>query len=184
MTKPLVVLALASLSAIAACGVAGTTTADPQAPRTQTIHTDLGGDLRMANVVDASSTPINAAPEDAYQLMPAVYDTLGIPKTWLEPKQFLISSQGFKARARLGKTPLSKFINCGSTQIGPNADTYDIFMTVTTKLLKTESGSNLSTTVEAAARPLSFNQPYSACSSRGELEARIGIMLKAMLARK
>lgn len=176
-------IATLSLVALAACSSAATT-ADPSAPRVQTIRAEgMGGSLKIVGgVTDASSTPLNVAADDAFQVMPLVYDSLSIPKTWLEPKQFMISSQGFKVRARLGKTSLSRYIDCGSTQIGANADSYDVYMTVTSKLAANgKDGSVLSTTVEASAKPLSFNQAYQHCSSRGELERRIGLLAKEFL---
>jgi hypothetical protein len=169
------ILGLAACVGAVACAPAGTTTADPSAPRTQTIRADgIGGSLRISQNTDASATRMPRPADDVYRVMHLVYDSLAIPKTWLDPKQLLISSQGFKIRARMGKTMLSKFIDCGRTQIGPNADSYDVFMTVTTKV--TPNGtteSTLGTTVEADARPLSFNQDYARCTSTGQLERRI-----------
>lgn len=176
-------IAILSLVALAACTSAAST-ADPSAPSVQTIRAEgMAGSLKITGAVtDASATPLNVSADDAFQVMPLVYDSLSIPKTWLEPKQFMISSQGFKVRARLGKTSLSRFINCGQTQIGNNADSYDVFMTVTSKLVPNGTdAATLSTTVEASAKPLSFNQEYAPCSSRGELEHRIGELAKEFL---
>jgi hypothetical protein len=177
------ILSLAAVAAVAACAPAASTTADPSAPRTQTFRADgIGGSLKVNNVTDASNTPLTVSAEDGYRMMPLVYDSLSIPKTWLDPKQFLISSQGFKIRARLGRTPLSKFIDCGQTQIGPNADTYDVFMTVTSRLIPNkEGGSSLTTTVDAASRPLTFNQDYQRCTSKGELEKRIAAVAQTFI---
>jgi hypothetical protein len=175
------ILSVAALAA-AACAPAGTTTADPSAPRPTTIRAEgMSGSLRVDPITDASSSPMQTGAEETYRYLPLVYDSLSIPKTWLDPKQYLISSQGFKARARLGRTPLSRFIECGTTQIGPNADSYDVYMTVTSRLIPNGATSTLTTTVEAAARPLSFNQEYRRCTSKGELEKRITAAVKAMM---
>jgi hypothetical protein len=175
------IFCLATVAVASACASTATT-ADPSAPHTQRVSIDgMAGSLRISAVTDASSLVLNASADNAYRVLPLVYDSLSIPKTWLDPKTFLISSQGFKIRTRLGKTSLSRFIDCGSTQIGANADSYDVYMTVTSKLAGSGETSTLSTTVEAAARPLSFNQDYTRCSSRGELERRIGALAKAFL---
>ncbi|HEX7938790.1 MAG TPA: hypothetical protein VF483_07330 [Gemmatimonadaceae bacterium] len=176
-------IAIVSLVLVSACASAASS-ADPSAPRVQVIQADgVAGSLKIVGAVtDASSTPLNVGAEEAFQVMPLVYDSLSIPKTWLEPKQFMISSQGFKIRARMGKTVLSRYIDCGSTQIGNNADSYDVFMTVTSKLVPNgKDASTLSTTVEASAKPLSFNQEYANCSSRGELERRVADVAKEFL---
>jgi hypothetical protein len=175
--------AILSLTAVlVACAPAQTTTADPSAPRVQEIRAEgMGGSLRIASYTDPALTPIGKGAQDAYRLMPTVYDSLMIPKTWLEPKQFLISSQGFKIRSRLGRTPLSRFIECGKTQIGPNADSYEVFMTVTSKLIPNADVSTLNTTVEATAKPVAFNQAPVRCSSTGGLEKRISDLLIGLL---
>lgn len=174
-------IVIVCLAAVGACTSAATT-ADPSAPSVQTIRSEGMGSLRVVGTTDASSTAFNAAAEDAFQFLPLVYDSLAIPRTWIEPKQFLISSQGFKVRTRLGRTSLSRYIDCGSTQIGANADSYEVFMTVTSRLVPNgKDRSTLSSTVEASARPLSFNQDYSRCSSRGELERRIAQVAKGFV---
>jgi len=172
---------IAGLAIVTAC-TPHPATDDTAAPRVQTVRAEgMKGSFRVSGVTDASTTALSTSPVDAFQFLPLAYDSLSIPRTWVEPKQFLVSSQGFKVRARLGKTPLSRYIDCGSTQIGANADSYDVFMTVTSRLTANGAGSTLSTTVEAASRPLSFSQDYSRCSSRGELEKRIGAIVKAAL---
>ena len=87
-------------------------------------------------------------------------------------------------RARLGKAPLSRYLDCGNTQIGPNADSYDVFLTVmTTVSPEGASGATLTTIVDAQSRPVTFNQAYSRCSSKGGIEIRIADLVKARLAR-
>ena len=181
---PTVTMRITALSLVLVAGCASApATADPSAPRIQEVRADgIGGSLKINAVTDASALPLNVGAEEAFQVLPLVYDSLSIPKTWLEPKQFMISSQGFKIRSRMGRTALSRYIDCGSTQIGNNADSYDVYMTVTTRLVANgKEASTLATTVEASAKPLSFNQEYGRCSSRGELERRIGELAKVFL---
>ncbi|MEP7002231.1 MAG: hypothetical protein ABI969_17210, partial [bacterium] len=77
----------------------------------------------------------------------------------------------------------SRFIDCGTTQIGENADTYDVYLTVVSQLEenKTSGLAILHTTFEAMARPIAFSREYARCSSRGELEKRIANAVKAQL---
>ena len=173
---------LFAVVAIAAC--ASTPSPDTTAaPRAQTIRAEGLGSITVAPVTDASKAVLSSPIEDVWMQMPAVYDSLGIPKTLIDTKRYLISSQGFKIRQRLGRTPLSRFIDCGQTQIGQNADSYDVYLTVTSQLRTDPPRTILSSTVEAMAKPLSFNQEYSRCSSRGLLESRIADATKSRLPR-
>jgi hypothetical protein len=174
-------LAIISLLALAACSSA---TTSGRTERTQTIRAEGMGSLTIAPTNPAVVTSVAASMEDVWLALPTVYDTLGIPKARIDVKKHEISSQGMKIRQRLGRTPLSRYIDCGNTQIGSNADSYEVFMTITTSVDSVAQGTaRLSTLVEAAARPLSFNQDYSRCSSRGLLESRIADAVKARLAK-
>ena len=171
---------LVILVAVCAC-TSGGTTPGTRTPRAETIRSEGLGSLTITPVTDASSHLLTAAVDDAWIEMADVYDSLAIPKALIDPQTHTISNQGQKIRQRLGRTPLSRFIDCGNTQIGPNADSYEVFLTVTTQLTAAGTGSKLSTTVEAVARPLAFNQTYSRCASKGVLETRIADALKARL---
>src|SRR5690349_16319289 len=48
--------------------------------------------------------------QQVWRVLPAVFDSLGIPITDVDPAQHVIGSSGFKARNRLKNVPLSKFI--------------------------------------------------------------------------
>ena len=71
------------------------------------------------------------------------------------------------------------------------AATYAVWEQVQAALTATQLTSNrtgsiattISTTVQAMAKPVTFNQGYSQCSSKGELETRLLNMLKAQLQR-
>jgi hypothetical protein len=85
----------------------------------------------------------------------------------------LIGNTGFKAHQKLGRTSLAKYIDCGKTQGFPSADSYDIYLQVTTQVQPKGQGSTLSTFVEAAGRPMAFSGEYIKCPSLGALEAAI-----------
>jgi hypothetical protein len=169
---------IAILAALCAC-TSATTSGAPE--RSQTIRGAGVGNLTVVPVTDASTHTFSSPIDEVWLVLPSVYDSLAIPKALIDNKTHTISNQGQKIRQRLGRTPLSRFIECGSTQIGPNADSYEVFLTVTSRVSAAGTGSTVSTTVEALARPLTFNQDYSRCSSRGLLETRIADALKARL---
>jgi hypothetical protein len=136
-------------------------------------------------VNDESSVRTLAYPVAAvWQLIPWALDSLGVPVRSLEPTTKRAGNSGFPVRRKLKAVPLSRYIDCGSTHLGPNADDYDVNLSVFAEVRPADGGaSTLITTVEAAARPANFAQEYSRCTSKGSLEARLNELLKARLAR-
>ena len=87
------------------------------------------------------------------------------PLTTLEVKTHQMGNEGFKLRKTLGSTPLSRYIECGTTQIGPNAESYDVVLTLLTQLYPADGGSTSVThTFEGSAKPVTYSQDYSRCS--------------------
>jgi hypothetical protein len=141
-----------------------------------------GATVVATAVANVTNVPFTV--DEVWRVLPAVYDSLAIPTALFDAKTHVISNQGSKVRQRLGKVPLSRYIECGTTQIGPNAESYDVQLSVTTRVDPgTPTGARISTTVESAAKPVAFSQEYSRCSSKGELELRIADLVKARLAR-
>jgi hypothetical protein len=126
-------------------------------------------------------SPINAA----WRAMPAVYQGLKIPLTTLDQATHTIGNEGMKVHKNLGGVALSKYIDCGNSQIGPNADSYDVHMSLVSQLTANPNGTTkLTTNLVVSARPMTYAQEYSRCSSKGVLEAKIVDDLNAALAKK
>jgi hypothetical protein len=109
--------------------------------------------------------------------MAAVYDSVGltIDPNLMDFKARQIASGSMKIRRHLGEAALSKYLDCGGTQIGASADSYEIMLSVTTRLVPLPAGATgVSTVVEAAGKPLNFPQAYTPCLSTGRLERFIG----------
>jgi hypothetical protein len=176
-------LRLATLAAIGAC--ATSPSAAPVRPATQTIGSaDVGGTIRIASGSGPDVATLPFALAQVWTALPLALDSLAIPITKNDASAHIIGNESFKIRQRLGKTALSRFLDCGQTQIGPNADSYDVMLTVLAQLQPASATSTtISTTVQAMAKPVTFNQGYSQCSSKGELETRLLNMLKAQLQR-
>jgi hypothetical protein len=134
---------------------------------------ETGLNIRMAGSDGAATGTVAFAPDKVWTILPTVYDSLGIPVATLDPTRHLIGNTGFKAYQRLGKTSLSKLIDCGKTQGFPSADSYDIYLNVTTQVQPKDEGSVVSTLVEAAGRPMVVKGDYIKCSSLGTIEAGI-----------
>jgi hypothetical protein len=154
-------------------------------PATQTIGGDGVGSVTVTSNTSADVSHLPYSADAVFRILPSIYDSLGITVSSLDPASRTIGNPGYKTRAKLGKAPLSRYLDCGgSTQIGPNADSYDVFLSVmSTVAAEGASGSVLSTIVEAKARPVIVSQAYSNCSSKGSIEIKIADLVKARLSK-
>ena len=174
---------LPALVLLAACASSGTTPETAPRPATQTVRVEGVGSLTLNKSPAASSSKTVPFPiEQVWATMPAVYDSLGIPVTMHDPASHTIANEGLKTRQRLGKTSLSRYLDCGNTQMGPSADSYDVFLTIGTQLRPAESGTLVTTSMEATAKSIQFSQAASQCTSNGELEMRVHTVLTMLLA--
>lgn len=151
-------------------------------PVTQDISTGGAGGTGRLTIGTSTGPNLNDLAHTAdqvWKVLPAAFDSIGVPVTHLDPASKTIGNDGFRIRQRLGNTYLSRFFDCGQTQIGQNADSYDMYITLLVQVQATGATSRLVTTLEASARPLTFSQAYSRCSSKGALESRL---LKAITA--
>lgn len=111
-----------------------------------------------------------------------MFDSLGVAVSTVDQAQHVIGNDALKVRQRLGKAPLSRYLDCGQTQIGPNADSYDVVLTLLVHLQPNGVGSTtLLSTVEATAKPIAYAQSASACSSKGALESRLTTLIQTLL---
>ncbi|WP_337169412.1 hypothetical protein [Gemmatimonas aurantiaca] len=143
------------------------------------------GRINVTSVVEADIITVPYDADAVYRVMQAAYDSLGIPITGLDPAKKTIENSGVKIRNRLGKMPISTYLDCGNSQIGPNADSYDVYLNVSTKVTPGPAAgtARLATLLEAQARPATYNQAYSVCSTRGVLEQKLADVVKARLAK-
>lgn len=181
--RPASLLTLAVLAAAcASTGGSGTSSR----PVTQTVRIDGAGSLNIANsTATAAVATLPFSVEQAWSALPAVYDSLSIPVTHADAAGHVLANEGLKVRARLGKTALSRYLDCGNTQMGPSADNYEITLAIATQLKPSGSASTtVETTLEATAKSIQFAQSATKCSSKGVLEPRVSVLLTSLLAAK
>ena len=180
--RPLVLLSLVSLAACAPTHTPSTATPESESVR---IGGGTPSGLRMTSNTLARVDTLWIALDRVWKVLPGVYATLEIPIEQFNSEAGTIGNSGLKLYRRLGKLPLTRYIDCGTTQIGPNADSYEVMLTVLTKLQRSRADSGITTvatTVEAMARPIQFRGDYVRCSSKGTLEARLMEVLNVQLA--
>src|SRR5438067_607602 len=116
-------LAVLSLIGLAACAPSKPNPGGVQPTSTPVLG---GGSATRMTANDAPHTTTFSFPLDrVWKALPAAYDSIGLPLTIMDSKQHQIGNQGIKLRQKLGKVQLSKYMDCGSSQNTPSADTWD-----------------------------------------------------------
>ena len=169
-----------SLIVLAGCASSSGGTASPDS---ETMRVTGAGNLRMAAIEQTTDAKISFPVGKVWHALPAAFEKLGIPITQVDDATHTIANGGLKTRRVLGDAPLSRYIDCGTTQIGENADSYEVFLTLTTHVDEDASSglSLMRTTFEAMARPIAFSREYSRCSSKGVLEKKLAEAVQAQL---
>jgi len=178
-------LSVASI-ALAACASAGSAGPSGGTPASQTISVVGPSGGASITTPGENTSHVKTLPysvDQVWRMLPAVYDSIGVPVQTLDAVKRSIGNQSFAVRRRLKNVPLSRFIDCGNSQMGPSADDYDVRLTLFTDVRAGDGGTTVTTTFEAVARPMNYAQEYSRCSSKGTLEQRIIDVLQARLAR-
>lgn len=123
--------------------------------------------------------------EAVWRVLPAVYDSMGVAVTRVDAASRTIGADNVKMRRSLKGTPLSRYFDCGQTQIGANADDYEVTVTLLTRV---RAASPTSTRVEittlATARPVARRQNPQNCTTLGTLDAKLLATLKTQASRR
>lgn len=153
-------------------------------PVTQRIVTP--GTTLNINTVDVNagySQVVIGTMDAAWTALNVVYSDLKIPITTLVDAQHLLGNESFKVRRRVGDIPMHQILDCGNAQGIPNAETYDILMTISSFLAPNPKGGiNLITRIDATGRSPNFARENAvACHSSGSLEKDIAERVRKKL---
>jgi hypothetical protein len=172
------------MSFAAACASGSSGTSATARPATQTVGRGDIGTLVMAASGGSDVFKVSHSADAVWKVLPGVFDSLAIPVNTIDPATKEIGNSALKIRSRLGKVYLSRYLECGNTQLGPNADSYDVVLTVMARVTaEGTAASSISTTVQAQAKPATYNQGYNQCSSKGAIEKRLVDLVSAALSK-
>ena len=173
---------VALLLIIAACGQPPQGGISTPAPRMDRVHVESQHvDYDIVSTADGteirSLVPYPAA--DVWQAVPRVYADLAIPTETLDPQHRFLAGI-VSARRQFANKSLSHFVNCGSTLMGPNADTYNVRLHIQTQVDPTRAGeARVRSVVQSTAA--SDGGTTVQCSSTGDLERSIADRVRALL---
>jgi hypothetical protein len=179
---------LLSLALLAACSSSGANPRPEATPApTQTVRVSgaatmgqgKASSLRVTGTDDLAADTIAVPLDSIWRILPHVYSALGLEGNLMDPQERLFGNSGIKLYRRLGQTPLRRLLDCGSTQLGPNADSYEIVFASTTRLTRVDAANTIVTTmVQASGRPMQFNSGEASCRTKGELEKQIALLIR------
>jgi len=176
---------LASTLVLAAAGCAtAAERATTQGPERVTRNTtfintvDAGGGSKVTAVTlttyaAATETQIARAPDAVFGVLAGVYQDLGIAVGTIDTPNRTTGNTQIRARGRLGRVPVSTYLDCGNTGLqGAAANTFPVRMSVLSSVTPEGEGSRLRTVVEGVYTSAEASGTV-ACSSTGELEGAI-----------
>ena len=144
-------------------------------------NSDIG--TGNTSIVVATTVRLSATADQVFSTLPAAYEKLGITVTTMVTKERMIANPDLRARARLGGIPLRRLFDCGGASGDPNADTFQLTISVASEVKDNGDGSStLSTLLQANGRPVQFGGGDVRCSTTGELERMIEQQVKLKLA--
>ena len=134
----------------------------------------LGEASLRTGVETVASRSLDLPPEQAWAVLPAVYEELEVPLAVYDTVDMRIGNTGFRPR-RIGGQRLSRYLNCGrGVTATANADRYEVTVSLTTRLTEADAGGTLLwTEIHASAKPRDVSGHPVRCASKGTLETRI-----------
>jgi hypothetical protein len=152
---------------------------DPTAGMINTARIESGATTQEIATTNTPSAPtqldLAVPPERAFQALLGAYESLGIQVNVVQTNTRTLGARDMRAVRRLGKTPLSRYLDCGQDMAsGALADTYVVSLTAVTRVVAADAErSTLVTQVSAGARPVNISGGIVRCGTTGRLEQEI-----------
>lgn len=134
---------------------------------------------------DATATAVvGFALDRVWGALRAAYDSVAVPVATFDATTHTIGNSALRVRRRLGDVALSKYLNCGNTQGGNGADTYEVVFSILTRAVPAESGkTRITSLIDAQGRPITLSGEYTRCTTTGVLEKRLAQLVTSQLNR-
>ena len=185
--QPIRPVLIAALLVAAGCASSGSSSA-PASATVQTTTPIVGGSSDMnglrttTSTITAATTRFPYSVEQVFGVLASAYSELKIPVTTMVSKDHVLGNDDFRSRRAVGSMPMRRLLDCGGTTGDPNADSFEIFMSISSEVKA--DGPNeavLATVFQASGRPVAFPGNDVRCTTSGELEAKIAAIVKQKL---
>ncbi len=125
--------------------------------------------LADGSIADTSSV----APAKALAALRSAYASLGLQVNVYDPGAMLVGVSNQGLIRRLNGEQLSRYVSCGTTMTGQRANDWWVYLTATSKVTLSGSGSQVATRLEVVSVDPTGNGERIPCGSTGALEAQL-----------
>jgi len=157
------------------CASSGSSPDPDIAPPTErVVAVDTHGAYRTT-VSPNAKAHIPGSPSRVFDALKSVYQELGVPPAIDDPTTGRFGNTDFWKTGKLGPEPISLYLNCGDSIMGPAADTYRIYISLVSQAQPDGKGeTSLETALVAQARNMEgTTSDRVACGTTGRLEEHI-----------
>ena len=177
-----------SLAAVASACASANRTIEPGTEQAINTTRVVGSDNATRSITgvvrtESVKSEVFAPPQQVWEMLPEVYQALGIDIASVIQEEKRIGNDAFRTRRKVADMPMQRLLDCGGAAGTPNAETFEITMSVFSVVTGSGDRSAVATTLSATARSPSFGGASDIlCTSTGRLERRIDELVKARLA--
>jgi len=181
--------ALTLLLLATACSSAANQPGTGPAPQTtnivhpNTLYTD-GAQYDMTTVENKTLylMPILAPADSVWRVMPSVFLALNIEPKTINSSQRYIANTSVTVRHNVGQYPVSKYLDCGNSNVGKTANQAEVTMSLTVQVADSASQAVLQIQFEAYAMLDGYAHNRMQCASTGQMEQLIAKLTNEELA--
>lgn len=144
----------------------------PAAAAAQEIPRTDYGTFNFERELGVMSGVVAGTPDSVFRAVKTVLTDLGVTLKAVDPDGLQLGATRAKVSRRLGKRPVSFYLSCGDGMTGPNADNWQVFLTLTAQFLgapKSQTKLVLSVAADAIDIPNGRSDRVT-CSTTGQLE--------------
>lgn len=135
----------------------------------------------ITNESSVSSSFFQAPADRVWTALLEVWQELELTANIYEPDRMRIGNEAMPA-VRIAGERMAHWVDCGSGMTGPNANRFDVVVTLfTTVAPESSSSTELRMDVDAQGKPRDYSGNWMHCSSQGTLEELIAEMVQARL---
>lgn len=143
------------------------------------------GEVRVTREHYSMQHALPAPRSMVWAALPGSFVDMGLPLPQLDSAAWTAVVRNHLVTRRLGRRRLSTLFDCGHGAAGEYADTYRLYVTVTSELSEMEDGATeVVTHIEAMGQSTSGTAGTVVCASRGTLEGAMADALALRVAKR
>lgn len=167
---------------LTAVGCAPSTPRPNTRPRAETVTIDVpnapSSRVTIRDDPSGSTAALAVSPAQAWTALPAAFTALGIPLATIDSTRRFVRGAA-TAYHQFQRSQVSRFVDCGSSLVGPNADAYHVQLVIESQIDSVSAaGSTIRTHVDATG---SGSGATVRCSTTGSLERLINTQVRTLL---